>query len=452
MTMEPAKPDLIGHDVLLEDGKIAAIEKFIGAGARASGAEIVDGTGKVLMPGFTDGFRHNWQSVNVGRELNTRNSYADYDKYVNLAPIAMSGDDYRFSEFIGGLEAINAGYTNVVNFAYSPFDQARLEGSISGYKESGAAGVYCWLPETDPAMPRSIYDPRLNGRLDAKALKRIEWLRATYFGAAGDDLAFGLANYMGLGTPTEILKAHFKALRSFEPRLIVQHYNRPKKVLPPGTIQSLDEMHTAGLLQPDYMLTHALALTDEELVLLAKSGMSVSSAPLVEMSYDPVRTSVHGRAKKFGVPAAFGFDTPLEAVRDPFEMMRMGMAVLFKDEASLEGLDPIKSGDLVAWQTSIGAVASNRGEVTGTITVGKRADVILVKTDRFGIPANGNLADRVVNFCAVADVDSVWIGGKRRKKDGRMIGVDWAALRAERTARDERIWQRMGNPEWGRAK
>lgn len=450
--MEPAKPDLIGYDVLLEQGKIAAVEKSIGAEGRAAGAEVVDGTGKVLMPGFTDGFRHNWQSVNIGRELNTRNSYADYDKYVNLAPIAMTGDDYRFSEFIGGLEAINAGYTNVVNFAYSPFDQARLEGSISGYQQSGAAGVYCWLPETDPATPRSIYDPRLNGRLDTKALKRIEWLRARFSGGNNDDLVFGLASYTGLGAPEEVVKAHFKTLRSFEPTLIVQHYNGRKKTLPPTAIQSLQQMYNAGLLQPDYMLTHALTLTDDELILLAKSGMSVSSAPLVEMSYDPVRTCIHARARKFGVPAAFGFDTPLEAVRDPFEMMRMGMAVLYKDEHSLQGLDPVRSKDLVAWQTSTGAVASNRGDVTGTITVGKRADLILVAIDSFGIPANGSLADRVVNFCSAADIDSVWIGGKRRKKNGRMIGVDWAALRAERTVRDERIWRAMGNPAWGRAR
>jgi hypothetical protein len=39
-----------------------------------------------------------------------------------------------------------------------------------------------------------------------------------------------------------------------------------------------------------------------------------------------------------------------------------------------------------------------RGDVTGTITVGKRADLVLLRTDRIGFAIQGTLADRVLNF------------------------------------------------------
>ena len=79
-----------------------------------------------------------------------------------------------------------------------------------------------------------------------------------------------------------------------------------------------------------------------------------------------------------------------------------------------------------------GAARSLRlGDVAGSITVGKRADLVLIDTSRIGFAMQGSLADRVVNFATREDVDSVWIGGEARKRDGKMIGVDWAALKSQ---------------------
>jgi|GEM_PF-3669692 len=49
------------------------------------------------------------------------------------------------------------------------------------------------------------------------------------------------------------------------------------------------------------------------------------------------------------------------------------------------------------------------GDVTGTISVGKRAD-------RIGFAMLGSLADRVLNFGSLADIDSVWVAGRARKR------------------------------------
>ncbi len=50
---------LEGADILIEDGKIAAI----GHDLSAADAEVIDVTGRIVLPGFVDTHRHTWQSV-----------------------------------------------------------------------------------------------------------------------------------------------------------------------------------------------------------------------------------------------------------------------------------------------------------------------------------------------------------------------------------------------------
>ena len=81
--------------------------------------------------------------------------------------------------------------------------------------------------------------------------------------------------------------------------------------------------------------------------------------------------------------------------------------------------------------SALGAKAMRLGDETGTITVGKRADLVLLRTDRAGFASLGSLADRVLNFASLADIDSVWVAGKARKRHGEMLDVDWPKLKAE---------------------
>jgi cytosine/adenosine deaminase-related metal-dependent hydrolase len=447
MTCEKGKPDLLGYDVLIDGGKIVSVEKSI----PVQGAEVVDAKGMCLLPGFTDGFRHNWETIQTGRILKTNNSYPHYyGGYTGNLAGAMTPEDFHFAEYIGGIEAINSGYTNVTNFAHGHHTQDRLEAAVMGYKESGAGGTFCWMVDGESnSTGRTRGAPRALPLAD-ELYKRGEMLRDKYLSStsADTDLLFGLATNASVGRPLPALVEHFKRLRALSPHLICEHYTRQAKMPAAPLVQNLEQMYEAGLFKPDYHLSHALTLTNDELVLMAKSGMTVASAPCIEMSYDRVETCIHARAHKYGVPASFGYDAPVEAVRDPFEMLRMGFAVLFKTQESWAISETLSSEDLMAWMTRVGAEATKKGDITGTVTAGKRADLVLVRMDNFGMPTNGTLADRVINFCALSDIDSVWVGGKRRKKDGRMIGIDTAKLRAERSARDARTWAAIGSPKF----
>ena len=85
------------------------------------------------------------------------------------------------------------------------------------------------------------------------------------------------------------------------------------------------------------------------------------------------------------------------------------------------------------------------GDEAGAIAVGKRADLVLLRTDRIGFASLGSLADRVLNFASLPDIDSVWVAGQLRKRGGQMIGVDWADLKSQVVTAQQRIGQQAAS-------
>src|SRR5262245_47822808 len=63
LTMDPKLGEMTGTDVLIRDGRIAAI----GRNLPATDADVIDGKGMILMPGMIDGHRHVWETIDMGR-------------------------------------------------------------------------------------------------------------------------------------------------------------------------------------------------------------------------------------------------------------------------------------------------------------------------------------------------------------------------------------------------
>ena len=59
LTLDPDIGNYPKGDVLIEDNKIAAV----GPQLRVSGAEVIDATNTIVMPGFIDTHRHIWEGI-----------------------------------------------------------------------------------------------------------------------------------------------------------------------------------------------------------------------------------------------------------------------------------------------------------------------------------------------------------------------------------------------------
>lgn len=100
-------------DVLIDGTKIAAI----GPNLKAEGAETIDASNMIVMPGFIDSHRHVWEGIlrNIGTDVPLEGD-ASYLAFIlnTLAPVYRPEDAY-VGDLVGLYGAIDAGITTILD-------------------------------------------------------------------------------------------------------------------------------------------------------------------------------------------------------------------------------------------------------------------------------------------------------------------------------------------------
>ena len=79
---------------------------------------------------------------------------------------------------------------------------------------------------------------------------------------------------------------------------------------------------------------------------------------------------------------------------------------------------------MLEYATVEGARANGLEKKVGTLTPGKEADIILLRTDMLNVMPMNNAVGAVVTSMGPQNVDTVLIGGKVMKRNGQLVGVD----------------------------
>jgi cytosine/adenosine deaminase-related metal-dependent hydrolase len=95
--------------------------------------------------------------------------------------------------------------------------------------------------------------------------------------------------------------------------------------------------------------------------------------------------------------------------------------------------------DVLAFATVDGARACGLGDRTGSITVGKDADLLLLDAEDLSVFPVGDPAGTIVSAGHPGLVDSVFVAGKAVKRNGRLLGLDLPSLRARLLESRDRI-------------
>jgi cytosine/adenosine deaminase-related metal-dependent hydrolase len=194
-------------------------------------------------------------------------------------------------------------------------------------------------------------------------------------------------------------------------------------------------MGEAGLLGPDTTYIHCTTLNDTEIQMIVDSGGSVSLASPVEMMMG------HGMPpiQKFldrGLAPTLSIDVETNVPSDMFNQMRSVLG-LQRALAAAEGKAAVSTRDVLAWATIEGARANGLESKVGTLTPGKQADIIMLRTDRLNVTPLNDPATAVVAGMDTSNVDSVFIAGRAMKRGGKVLHVDWnATMKAVSESRD----------------
>lgn len=450
LTMNSERQEMTATDVLVEGGKITAI----GKGLTAPDAEVIDARGMILMPGMIDGHRHVWECMEAGRLTKFHPAeYSTYQQWKMRTVVSMNADELYLSGLVGGLLAIDSGVTTMLDYAHGQINQETAIAAAKGLQDSGIGGFYAFQLGVS-----SSYKPGDTVELARADYERVAKTTETHWATADilhkevftdpdSILQFGLCPASGMGDSLELIKEEWTRARSYGLQILGAHIHKPPTPHPAGRMghrgSGMLDLADAGLLGPDYHISHANRLTDDEFRVLRETGGMVCATAMGEFPYMTAAfrgPSCHGRARAAGVAAGIGIDVSLALTHDYFEHVRAGFWNLYLEPAGVEIANASKSYDALDFAAKTGAKAVRLDNVVGSIEIGKRADLVLLKTDRPGFGRLGTLADRVVTFAAREDIDSVWIAGKARKRKGEMVGADLKDLMQKVYAAQDRYW------------
>jgi cytosine/adenosine deaminase-related metal-dependent hydrolase len=197
-------------------------------------------------------------------------------------------------------------------------------------------------------------------------------------------------------------------------------------------VSQLNEMRLLG---PDTTYIHCNYLSDDEFRLIADSGGKVSIAPSVEMAMGH-GTPPTTRALAHGLRPSISIDVVTSVPGDMFTQMRFmfGSARLLAHEAAFaagseQEPELLSSREVLEFATIEGARVCGLDDRTGSLTVGKQADLIVIRCDASNTYPLIDPVSTVVHQADTRNVDLVMVAGAILKRDGQLVDGDLRAAR-----------------------
>jgi len=445
VTLDPTIGDFKNGQLLYNGNTIEAAGRNLGATAD----EVIDASRMIVMPGLVNAHMHTWETAlrGIGAEWMS----ADYFKNVhsNLATRYKPEDNY-VANLMGALAQIDAGCTTLVDWCHNITSLEHAERAVDGLVDSGIRAVFAHgtakpigletgTPFTHVPHPRDRVEALRKGRL------------------ASNDGRVTLA--MAILGPDwgawEVVEHDIRMAREFG--LVSSSHTRRREdcVVPDGYARMAKE----GLLGPDHNLVHGTSYDANDLRVVVDSGASLTSTVLVELHHHIGDTMVAAYRAAGGEPS-LGIDVELYCSGQMFREMQAGL-LFARGRAIRDNVGrgnshyktiPVKSREALEWATINGAKAFMLDRKIGTLTPGKKADIVMLRSDDVNMAPVWDPIYSIVEIAAAGNVDTVIIDGEVRKKDGKLtFPADVLRRRTDELVESGARIMREGNFEAPRA-
>lgn len=426
--------DLPRADVLVTGDTITEIAPKL----HVDDAQVVDATGCILIPGLVNAHMHTWQTALRGLAANW--TLLEYFKnmHAGLATVFEPQDLY-IATLVGALNQLNCGTTTLADWCHNNKTPAHNDAAIQGLLESGIrAAFFHGTPKPDPKPGERPFWEVPHPRAEVERLLKAH---------QGREL---------LSVHAAVLGPHYSTLE------VALHDFRMVKEL--GVVGSLhqgggaartpegwEKLEAAGLLGPQINIVHGHALSDAQLKRFCDLGMSFSAAAENEMTQGhghPItgRLRAHGKAPSLGadLESVLGGDMLTQA-RVALGMQRSLDNVAYREaHGTIPPTSTITTREALQWVTVEGARMLGQLDRIGTLAAGKQADLVLVCADDLNMQPVHDPVSTVVMQATLANIDSVMVAGRWKKRQGKLVDVDLAPKLAALQVSGRKITTALG--------
>ena len=464
MSMDPGLPNsgnFAPGDVLVEGKKILAV----GPNLQATGAAVIDATGRVVMPGFIDTHHHQFETVLrsfladgvlIKDNSGSASGSTTYLEFILLtfAPVFRPEDVY-INELFAGLSQLDDGVTTVHDVSQIHHSPQHSDAAIQALFDTGRRAAFGYFESAGAAFIGS--NPGNQYPDDAVRIKK-QWFSSTdqlvtmIMGGEvylpGYEKAWNIGRELGLQ-----IAAHVLSPFTIRPTLDLLAQGKG------------GDSGTLGL-GSDNLFIHMTGMSNLGWQAVHDKGVQVSIAFPIEMNMR------HGtppilRMQSLGMEPSLSVDVECTLTADFFTQMRscMNLQRMIVNQMVLDspngnqnlpnpldwGLpesavtvpgpwpfwptppagipDPLTTRDVLRYATINGAKALRLDSKTGSLTPGKEADIIILDATALNVAPLNQVPGAVVSLMDRTNVETVIVAGKIRKWKGKLLGLDLPALR-----------------------
>ncbi|MFG0680256.1 amidohydrolase family protein [Pseudomonas sp. xss_4] len=409
LSMDGDIGNLVRGDILIEGSTIKAIGEHLEAGD----AMVIDASGMIAMPGMVDTHRHSWE----GQLRRINPNAATLEDYCNATHFSFAKyyrpADMYIGNLLSALGCIDAGITTLVDNSHNSRTGAHSDAAVEALLDAGIRAVHASGAPVAGEWDKAHWPGNLE-RLQEKYIKH------------GDNPLLSLA-----------------VMAQLEPELWAEARRLGLPIITEffggDMAAQLPELHRKGLLRSDNIFNHCTALPDAGWEILREAGVRVNVCPRSDAHYG-IEDGMFAMqsAQRHGISPGLSVDNETSYSGDMFMEMRVAFYLqrvmgMHQQRCCGEDHHPVvtlPAHSLLKSATIDGAFCAGLQDKVGSLVAGKQADLILINAQDINLYPVGNAFGTVVHAAERSNVDTVMIGGRIVKRDGKVLGVDSQRLRA----------------------
>ena len=428
VTMDAGRRVIEDGAVAVKDGKVAMVGSRGVVTYHLTAKRTIDASGKVVIPGLIN--THTHAAMTLFRGISDDLDLQDWlTKYIFPAEAKNVDEQFvRAGTRLGLAEMIRGGTTTYCDMYY--FEDAIADET----KKAGVRGV---LGET-------IIDfPVADNKTNAEAMAYSERFLKKW---AGDPL---IVPAMAPHAPYTVSTEHLKAIKALSDKLnaaVVIHVAETKKERDDIKKQygstPMDYLAKIGFLSNRVIAAHTVWITDEEIDVMKRFGVGSAHNPQSNMKLASGVAPVPAMLAK---DVAVGLGTDGAASNNDLNMWEeMDTAAKLH---KLISNDPktLPAETALEMATIRGARALHLDKITGSLEVGKRADIAIIDFDSLNQTPYFNIYSALVYSTKATDVRTVIINGRVVMLDRRLLTLNENVIKKDANAYRAKIIKSLSN-------
>lgn len=436
-------------DLQVQEGLITEVSAPHSRDSSPPGEVHIDARGKLIIPGLINCHSHSYG--NLVRGLAANLPLELFALQTNVLTVDRTPREQYVSALLGAIEMLKHGVTTVLDQpGQSPYGAGH---AAQAYVDTGMRAIVApilwdrpfheWLPWDFASLP-SIVKEQVKEQEIPSSAEMVQLAEDFLSDWTGRDhrIRPGIAPLAPGRCSDALLEASASLSEAWDAPMhthLLETNLQAKQARQRYGVPMVKHLDDLGTLNPRFSMGHAVWITDAEEDLLAENGCSVVHNPMSNLTLGSGVFSL-ARLRKKGINVALGSDGP-NCGGNQVLFQHMHLATVLPRVSTMDYAQWPTAADVLDMATAAGGKALCFNDL-GSIQVGNRADLVLLRTDNpFFTPLNDPV-EQVVHCEPGSSVDTVLVEGEVVVRAGVLTRVDEHAVYEEANGMAETIGSR----------